>query len=224
MGTGSPLQRRHGSAKAPTRTRGLATFRGRFLAEPELDHFAKGDLRNAKRPGSRTGRSGRQHFASGVPAWRAMWSGWARKSSRKRSGKSLQRIAVRRRFKGLRPVPIEASPLCLQVSVCRKPAGRLQSEMRPQTSARLRQAKGRLWQARSGLFGVCGKNFPFAARGKSARLGGGIARRRSCIHANARVPVRGAPAADDERQSARGPSHCCFCAVSSSAVGCLATG
>jgi hypothetical protein len=41
---------------------------GALPGRAELDHFAKGDLRNARRPGSRLGRSGRQLFASGGPA------------------------------------------------------------------------------------------------------------------------------------------------------------
>jgi hypothetical protein len=111
-----------------------------------LDHTAKRGLRNAKRPGSRLSRSGRQHFVSVARTWRAMWSGWARKSSRKRSGKSFQRTAASSGFKGLRRLSVEASPLCPQVSVWRKPRARLWSGARARGSRGLRHTKDHLRQ------------------------------------------------------------------------------
>src|SRR5215216_4902257 len=55
MRTGSPWERRHGSAKAPTNTRGLATFRG-TLSRPSRArphrHGAGSETRNAPAAGS----------------------------------------------------------------------------------------------------------------------------------------------------------------------------
>ena len=50
MRTGSPWERRHGSAKAPTNTRGLATFRGGFPGRAGLDHTAIGRVQKREMP------------------------------------------------------------------------------------------------------------------------------------------------------------------------------
>src|SRR5918999_1474232 len=92
-----------------------------------------------------------------------MWSGLARKSSRKRSGKSFQRSVGEPRFKGLRPLSSEALPLCLQVSVCRNPEARSQSGIRARSSEGLRQTEGGLRQAKQAFRAVYGKNFEVAA-------------------------------------------------------------
>jgi hypothetical protein len=183
MGTGSSFARRHGSAKAPTNI-GALPRKGALPGRAELDHLAMGELRNAKRPGSRLGSSGRQHFASGCPAWRAMWSGLGPEVVSKALWKELS--AYRR------GVPIQGSStrpnrgFASMSTSLRLPqtCGPL-AERNPAPNQRTFAASRRPFVASQiGPFRGLRQEFPICGKGQVGTAGrAGIARRHSRIHA-----------------------------------------
>ena len=168
MGTGSPLQRRHGSAKAPTRSRGLAAFRGAFWS-------GRAGPAGQERPQKReTPRQPLRPLRASTPRfWSSRLAGYVVGLGPEVVSKALWKelSAYRRRasIQGSSTLFREASPRCLPDSVCRNPGARSQSGIRAGSREGLRQAEAGLWQPRPVYSGVCGKNFAFAARAVLAR-------------------------------------------------------